>query len=320
MATPNRNQFRLPDFQAISKLPLLLNPLYNLMRVESTMWLERLAAYAYPTAAHPELRTICDLTNCIFVFDEITDEQTFDEAQHTAASYLGGLAGEACDGSVISQMTCDIGERLRARFGPNAFRRFLEHSEQYVNEVVREAGLRERGEVLGLEEYKRFRRATSSSRTQWDLYEYCFGFELPDEIVRDPVFVRMCDTAVDVVSWTNDAHSYDMEQAKGLSAANILTVIMNAKQLPLQAAADYLAAEYTASMAHFMTDKAELVGRSYGKANNANLLLYISGLEAWISGVIEWDFLSKRYFGERNEEVAETLIVPLTIPQLKAHL
>ncbi|GBE86737.1 Linoleate 10R-lipoxygenase COP4 [Sparassis crispa] len=310
MATPNRNQFRLPDFQAISKLPLLLNPLYNLMRVESTMWIdsfahfptephkraalasadfERLAAYTYPTAAHPELRTICDLTNCIFVFDEMTDKQTFDEAQHTAVSYLGGLAGEACDGSVISQMTCDIGERLRARFGPNAFRRFIEHTEQYVNEVVREAGLRERGEVL-------------------------------DEIVRDPVFVRVCDTADDLISWTNDAHSYDMEQAKGLSAANILTVIMNAKQLPLQAAADYLAAEYTASMAHFMTDKAELVGRSYGKANNANLLLYISGLEAWISGVIEWDFLSKRYFGERNEEVAETLIVPLTIPQLKAHL
>lgn len=60
--------------------------------------------------------------------------------------------------------------------------RLVEACRAYIEAVCREAELRERGEILGLEEYRLLRRENIALRLCFSLFEYCFGFDLPDEV------------------------------------------------------------------------------------------------------------------------------------------
>ena len=61
-------------------------------------------------------------------------------------------------------------------------RRLVVSCRDYIDAVCREAELRQRGEVLGLEEYRILRRENIALRLCFSLFEYCFGFDLPDEV------------------------------------------------------------------------------------------------------------------------------------------
>ena len=60
--------------------------------------------------------------------------------------------------------------------------RLVDACRAYIEAVCREAELRERGEVLGLEEYRLLRRENIALRLCFSLFEYCFGFDLPNEV------------------------------------------------------------------------------------------------------------------------------------------
>jgi hypothetical protein len=97
--------------------------------------------------------------------------------------------------------------RFRVRFsrlaGPNTARRFLEHCENYIDCVAREAELRERGEVLDIDSFTTLRRENSAIRLCFGLFEYVLGIELPQEVFEDPTFMDIYWTAADMVCWAN---------------------------------------------------------------------------------------------------------------------
>jgi hypothetical protein len=82
-------------------------------------------------------------------------------------------------------------------------RRFLDHCKNYINSVVKEAELRERGEVLDLPSFTELRRENSAIRLCFGLFEYVLGVDLPDEVFGDPVFIRLYWAAADMVCWSN---------------------------------------------------------------------------------------------------------------------
>jgi Terpene synthase family 2, C-terminal metal binding len=100
-----------------------------------------------------------------------------------------------------------IPESFRARIvttaKPKTFRRFLEHCDAYIESVVREAGLRDHGDVLELEEYIRLRRENSAVRVCFGMISYILGVDLPDEVFEDPTFQKIYYSAVDMVCWAN---------------------------------------------------------------------------------------------------------------------
>jgi hypothetical protein len=86
---------------------------------------------------------------------------------------------------------------------PKTFRRFLEHCDAYIESVVQEAGLRDHGDVLELEEYIRLRRENSAVRVCFGMISYILGIDLPDDVFEDPTFQKIYYCAVDMVCWAN---------------------------------------------------------------------------------------------------------------------
>lgn len=202
------------------------------------------------------------------------------------------------------------------------FRRFLVHSKDYIEAVTREAELREEGKVLDLASYTPLRRENSAVRLCFGLFEYCLGLDLPDEVFEDPVFISLYRAAMDMVCWSNVSVSYDMvvlleilihtlhrmlsvsffrsllqvskgpiqysfnmEQAKGHTGNNIVTVLMQEKNIDIQAASDYVGVYFAELMTRFVTDKKRLP--SWGASVDANVALYVSAMEHWVSGNLQ---------------------------------
>ncbi len=97
--------------------------------------------------------------------------------------------------------------RFRARLlkhaGAACFRRFLVHSEAYVEAVAQEAELRERGEVLDMDSFQTLRRENSAIRLCFGLFEFALGIDLPDEVFQDAAFMKLYWAAADMVCWAN---------------------------------------------------------------------------------------------------------------------
>ena len=63
-------------------------------------------SHTYPFAGYNEFRTCCDFVNIIYVIDEVTDEQTEEDARKTGAVYLNALRHvDWDDDSALAKMT-----------------------------------------------------------------------------------------------------------------------------------------------------------------------------------------------------------------------
>jgi hypothetical protein len=89
------------------------------------------------------------------------------------------------------------------RAGDNNARRFFDLCETYTQCVGREAELRERGEVLGLQEFIPHRRQNSAVMLCFTLVEYILGVDLDDTVYEDPTFMNAYWAACDYVCWSN---------------------------------------------------------------------------------------------------------------------
>jgi hypothetical protein len=87
--------------------------------------------------------------------------------------------------------------------GVNCGKRFLQHCEDYIEAVSREAEYRERDEVLDMERYEALRRENSAVRLCFMLAMYALQIDLPDEVFEDPAFNTIYFAACDLVCWAN---------------------------------------------------------------------------------------------------------------------
>lgn len=100
-----------------------------------------------------------------------------------------------------------------------------------------------------------------------------------------------------------------MEQSKGHRGNNILTVLMGAKGISLQQAANTVG-EHSAKLMKDLNDAKKRLP-SWGAPIDADVARYIRALEDWVIGNLEWSFKSPRYFGPTHDEVKKTRIVTL---------
>ncbi|KAI0649319.1 terpenoid synthase [Trametes meyenii] len=322
-------QFSLPDLLAVCPLIGSTNPHYAQAAAESSAWVqsynilaprklafllqgssELLVSHAYPYAPYEQFRTCCDFVNLLFVVDEVSDDQNGKDARRTGEVFLNVMRyPDWDDGSALAKMTREFKQRLLAFAGPNSYRRFLMHCDDYVNAVAREAEYRERGEVLSVAAFQTLRRENSAIRLCFGLFEFCLGIDLPDAVFQDEHFMTLYWAAADMVCWSNDVYSYNMEQAKGHTGNNIITVLMQEKAIGLQAASDFVGVHFADLMSRFVEVKKQLP--SFGAGLDDAVAKYVEAMQHWVIGNLEWSFESQRYFGAENERVKETLVVTL---------
>ncbi|KAG6844953.1 hypothetical protein H0H87_002067 [Tephrocybe sp. NHM501043] len=336
--TLSSNQFLLPDLLGLCPLDGGVNPHYEKGAAESRAWInsynvftdrkraffvlgsnELLVSHAYNYAGYEQFRTCCDFVsknvNLLFVFDELSDEQNGKDALLTGNILLNAMKhSDWDDRSAFSHMTKEFRQRFMRLCGPRATARFLEHWETYCACVVKEAELREKGKVLDVDAFIALRRENSAVRLCFGLIEYCFGTDLPDEVFDDPVFQEIYWAACDLVCWANDVYSYDMEQSKGISGNNIVTVLMENNSMTLQEASDHVGAYSKELMDRFVSAQARLP--SWGASIDSEVARYIQGLGCWVKGNLDWSFETQRYFGVKHLEVKQTRLVTLRPSEL----
>ncbi|CCM04975.1 uncharacterized protein FIBRA_07173 [Fibroporia radiculosa] len=322
-------QFVLPDLLAAVPFKGATSQHYTKAAAESSAWVnsynlfgdrkraefiqgsnELLVSHTYPYADYEQFRTCCDFVNLLFVVDEVSDEQNGKDARATGEVYLNAMRHQDWDdGSALSKMTREFKARLLQFARPGCFRRFLKHCEDYVENVAKEAEYRECGHVPNMATFEPLRRENSAVRLCFGLFEYCYGADLPEEVFEDSVFMELYWAAADVVCWSNDIYSYNMEQAKGLSGNNIVTVLMQEKGVDLQTASNLVGVHCRELMDRFVAAKSKL--RSWGPAVDPAVAFYVRAMEHWVIGNLEWSFESQRYFGVLHAQVKETRVVHL---------
>lgn len=100
-----------------------------------------------------------------------------------------------------------------------------------------------------------------------------------------------------------------MEQSKGHRGNNILTVLMKAKGISLQQAANVVG-EHSAKLMKDLEDAKKCLP-SWGTRVDTDVARYIRALEDWVIGNLEWSFKTVRYFGPTHDEIKKTRVVAL---------
>ncbi|KXN91677.1 Linoleate 10R-lipoxygenase COP4 [Leucoagaricus sp. SymC.cos] len=319
-------QIRIPDLLADVPLKDDTNPHYREAAVESRAWIssfhifnnrkradfiqglnELLCSHVYCFAEYEQFRTTCDFVNALFVVDEISDEQNGKGARDTCLSFVEAMRNpDSDDESVVAKITRDFRTRLVRLAGPNNLCRFIKLCEDYTSCVTREAELREAGQVLSMQEYIPLRRNNSAVLLCLSLVEYTLGIDLPDDIYEHPVFLRAYWAACDHVCWANDVYSYNVEQSKGHTGNNVVTVLMKDRNIGLQEACDYIGVRCREFMNNYLSACDELRATVSGDASR-----FVEAIGSWIIGNLEWSFESPRYFGHEHDEIKQTLTLTL---------
>lgn len=199
-------------------------------------------------------------------------------------------------------------KRLILTASPGAQQRFIETFDFFFQAVAQQALDRASGVIPDLESYIALRRDTSGCRPCWALIEYANNLDIPDEVMEHPLIRGLGDAANDLVTWSNDIFSYNVEQSKG-DTHNMIVVVMNEEGLDLQSAVDFVGNLCKQSIDQFNDDRANLP--SWGPKIDRDVAVYVDGLANWICGSLHWSFESERYFGKTGKDVKATRVVNL---------
>ncbi|KAK7461741.1 Anterior gradient protein 2 [Stygiomarasmius scandens] len=344
MPQPLARSFILPDLESMyAVLPDGgLNPHHDDACAESRQWFaqynkttfgskmtaflesckfELITSFTYPYVDKEGLRATMDWHNILWFFDEVTDTESGKDARKSAAIVCHTLRdSEYDDGTSLCRMMKEFRVNHISRAGPECMRRFLDHCDVAFAAGAREAELREKGEVLSIKKYLALRRETSGARTCFDMGEYLMNIDLPQALYDDEQFSKGYQAALDLIFLSNDLYSYNMEQAKGHSGANIVTVVMKSNHVELQDAVDYVGTLCQELLAEFQDAKLAVEQRAEKEKDEAlanSLRDALHCLEAyghWVRGNVEWSFETERYFGKENKVVKQSLVVKLSNP------
>jgi hypothetical protein len=103
-----------------------------------------------------------------------------------------------------------------------------------------------------------------------------------------------------------------MEQAKGHHGNNIITVLMQSRNISLQSAVDYISVHFAQKMQEFQAAKQRIP--KWGADADADVAKCIQGLESWITGNLVFSGVTDRYLtGEEKVSRVVTLRTPKTV-------
>ncbi|KAF9010031.1 isoprenoid synthase domain-containing protein [Cyathus striatus] len=268
-----------------------------------------LTSMCYPDAAYPQLRVCNDFLTYLFHLDNLSDDMDNFGTSTTADVVLNSLYHPYIfHPARVGKMTRDYYKRMILTASPGAQQRFIETFDFFFQSVTQQAIDRKHSVIPDLESYIALRRDTSGCKPCWALIEYANNLDIPDEVMDHPLIRSLGEAANDLVTWSNDIFSYNVEQSKG-DTHNMIPVVMHQEGLDLQSAVDFVGNMCKQSIDRFNDDRAHLP--SWGPEIDRQVAVYVDGLANWIVGSLHWSFESERYFGKTGRQVKATRVVDL---------
>ncbi|TBU35420.1 terpenoid synthase [Dichomitus squalens] len=346
--TPVPDHFILPDLVSHCSFPLAYHPHGDAVAAESVRWLDEgcpelspkarkalyglqageLTAYCYPFCSTERLRVVSDFMNYLFHLDNVSDGMMRKGTEELADCVMNALwfpdryMPTTCEGKDQPIEEVSAGKLARdywtrctrdAKPGPQA--RFKESLELFFEAVHQQARDRDSKLIPDLDSYISVRRDTSGCKPVFDLIEYAMDIDLPEHVVRHPIIQALNQGANDLVTWSNDIFSYNVEQARG-DTHNMIVILMELRGCDLQTAIDFVGELCKQTVDTFMENQRNVP--SFGPRLDRDVALYVQGLQDWIVGSLHWSFMSERYFGKSGAAVKKHRIVKLLPRRPKA--
>ncbi|KAF9479291.1 terpenoid synthase [Pholiota conissans] len=333
--------FILPDLVSHCKFPLSYHPNGDEIAQQSVNWLDsncpdlnakqrralrglqagELTAYCYHTASPERLRVVSDFMNYLFHLDNISDGMMTRDTDALADVVMNALwfsekytptsapgKEQPVEELNPGKLARDFWARCIPDCGPGAQARFKETLGLFFESVNIQARARDDGVIPDLETYIDVRRDTSGCKPCWALIEYALDIDLPDCVVDHPVIQALNQGTNDLVTWSNDIFSYNVEQSRG-DTHNMITILMEYHGLDLQGAVDFVGDLCSQTIDTFNENKKNVP--SWGPEIDDMVSRYIQGLQDWIVGSLHWSFQTHRYFGKEGQEVKKHRMVKL---------
>ncbi|OBZ69189.1 Alpha-muurolene synthase [Grifola frondosa] len=340
-STSSPDQFILPDLIGHCHFPLAYHPDGDTIVRSSAQWLDHgcpeltpkkraalyalkageLSAYCYPHCNDERLRVVSDFMHYLFHLDDISDglmwkgTEKLSDVVMNAVWFPDMYMPTTCPDKVQPFEEVSAGKLARdfwqrcikdAKPGPQA--RFKESLQLFFEAVNQQARDREAGVIPDLESYIDMRRDTSGCKPVFDLIEYAMGIDLPEFVVTHPIIKALNQCTNDLITWSNDIFSYNVEQARG-DTHNMIVILMKYHGLGLQDAIDYVGDLCKSIIDSFVEHMRNVP--SWGPQIDKDVAVYVRGLQEWIIGTLHWSFLTERYFGKEAAEVKKHHIVRL---------
>ncbi|KAH9478347.1 Sesquiterpene synthase Agr1 [Psilocybe cubensis] len=269
-----------------------------------------LTSMCYPDAGYGQLRVVNDFLTYLFHLDNLSDDMDNRGTRTTADEVLNSLYHPHTwrSSARVGKMTRDYYKRLIRTASPGAQQRFIETFDFFFQSVTQQALDRAAGVIPDLESYIALRRDTSGCKPCWALIEYASNLDIPDEVMEHPTILALGEAANDLVTWSNDIFSYNVEQSKG-DTHNMIPVVMNQEGIDLQEAVDFVGNMCKQSIDRFNEERRALP--SWGPEIDRDVAIYVDGLANWIVGSLHWSFESERYFGKNGRQVKASRTVEL---------
>lgn len=274
-----------------------------------------LTAMTYPGAAFPQLRVCNDFLTYLFYLDDLSDDMDDRGTRPMADAVLNSLyhPHKSRSSARVGKMARDLYKRILLTASPGARQRFIETMDFFFQSITQQAEDRAAGVIPDLESYIALRRDTSGCKPCWALIEYAYNLDIPDEVMEHPLILSLGEATNDLVTWSNDIFSYNVEQSRG-DTHNMISVVMNEEGLDLQSAVDFVGNMCKQSIDRFNEDWANLP--SWGPKIDNDVETYVRGLADWIVGSLHWSFESERYFAKTGRNVKASRVVHL-LPRRK---
>ncbi|KIY71260.1 terpenoid synthase, partial [Cylindrobasidium torrendii FP15055 ss-10] len=271
------------------------------------------AARAFANFPDDVYRCSVDLINYYFVFDELTDEMDANNVRVLIDGVMNTMRNPSAPAlkneHLCITMMRDFWLRTLALKATDSFvERFLRDFEEYLETVWQQAVDRETGLVRPTADYFKMRRGTIGVRTSTTFMVVVE--DLPKLVAEHPYVETMIRCSIDLSIMSNDIYSFNVEQAHGDQAHNLVSVTMAERDVDIQGAIDIISAEYDRCRLEFLRHFNNLPDFGNPKVNGV-LERFCLRLGSWVTTNDEWSFLTPRYFGEEYEQVRKTRTVKL---------
>ncbi|KAG6810286.1 hypothetical protein H0H92_012584 [Tricholoma furcatifolium] len=306
--------FILPDLVSHCPFPLTYHPDGDTVAQQSVEWLDtncpdlspkgrralrglqagELTAFCYNTTTPERLRVVSDFMNYLFHLDNISDGMMTRETDVLSDVVMNALwfsdryvpttaKGKEQPAEEVNpgKLARDFWARCIVDAGPGVQERFKETLGLFFEAVNIQAKARDADVIPDLESYIDVRRDTSGCKPCWALIEYALDIDLPDFVIEHPVIQNLNRWTNDLVTWSNDIFSYNVEQARG-DTHNMIVILMKSQNLSLQEAVDFVGDLCEQTIIGFIEDRKRIPPWS----PDIDLMVerYVEGLQNWIVG------------------------------------
>ncbi|MCY1034020.1 family 2 encapsulin nanocompartment cargo protein terpene cyclase [Corallococcus sp. BB11-1] len=314
---------------------------------EREIWSERrfdgmdyalLCAYTHPEAPSVELDLVTDWYVWVFYFDDhFLEVYKYSRDIQGGQAYLDRLPlfmpldlaqTPPEPTNAVERGLWNLWQRTVPSMSMEWRRRFFENTKHLLDESMWEIENISEARVSNPVEYIEMRRKVGGAPWSSDLVEHAVA-EIPARVVHSRPMRVFKDTFSDAVHLRNDLFSYEREILEEGELSNGVLVVEKFLECDTQRAADLVNDLLTSRLQQFENTAAtELpwLFAEYGlnPAEQAQVLLYLRGLQDWQSGGHEWHMRSNRYMnqtaGRENRELSIPLPAGLGMSALKLPL